>query len=123
GVLTLAAKTLIPHWFIRRRGFAFSIVGFASAASLALFPLRHSQTVGWLGWRGAWRFDAILLLVILLPALIVFVRNRPADVGIPDMARDEARRQHGRPDIDLEVHVVSEGGLTLKEAMRTPMFW
>jgi MFS family permease len=123
GVLTLAAKTLIPHWFIRRRGFAFSIVGFASAASLALFPLLHSQTVGWLGWRMAWRFDAILLLVILLPALIVFVRNRPADVGITDIARDEARRQRDKPEIDLEIHVESDGGYTLKEAMRTPMFW
>lgn len=123
GVLTLAAKTLIPHWFIRRRGFAFSMVGFASAASLALFPLLHSQTVGRLGWRGAWRFDAVLLLVILLPAIIVFVRNRPADVGIMDMARDEARRQRDRPDLDFEVHVESEGGLTLREAMRTPMFW
>lgn len=123
GVLTLAAKTIIPHWFIRRRGFAFSVLGFASAVSLALFPLLHSQTVGRLGWRGAWRFDAVLLLVILLPALIVFVRNRPSDVGIRDMAREELRRQHDRPEIDLEVHVESDGGLTLKEAMRTPMFW
>lgn len=123
GVLTLAAKTLIPHWFIRRRGFAFSIVGFASAASLALFPILHSQTVGWLGWRGAWRFDAALLLIILLPALIVFVRNRPSDVGIENMAQEEARRRRDRPELDFEVHVESDGGLTLKEAMRTPMFW
>lgn len=122
GVLTLAAKTIIPHWFIRRRGFAFSIVGLASAVSLALFPLLHSQTVTALGWRGAWRLDAVLLLVILLPAVLVFARNRPGDIGI-DIAREEARHDPDPPHIDLEVHVDAGEGMTLKEAMRTPMFW
>ncbi len=122
GVLTLAAKTIIPHWFIRRRGFAFSVLGFASAASLALFPLLHSQTVGWLGWRGAWRLDAALLLLILLPAFIVFVRNRPSDVGL-DIEREEARRDRDKPELDLEVHVSADEGMTLQQALRTPMFW
>ncbi len=123
GVLTLAAKTIIPHWFIRRRGFAFSVLGFASAASLALFPLLHSQTVERLGWRGAWRFDAVLLLAVLLPAFIIFVRNRPSDVGITDIAAYEARRQRDKPELDLEVHVSADEGLTLQQALRTPMFW
>lgn len=29
GVLTLAARTLVPHWFARRRGRAFSLIGLA----------------------------------------------------------------------------------------------
>lgn len=122
GVLTLAAKTIIPHWFIRRRGFAFSIVGLAGAVSLALFPLLHSQTVGWLGWRGAWRLDAGLLLLILLPVFVLALRNRPSDVGL-DIGREEARRDRDTSRSDLQVHVPSSEGMTLREALRTPMFW
>ena len=115
GVLTLAARTLIPHWFVRRRGWAFSMIGMASAASLALFPLLHSQTVQAFGWRGAWRLDAIVLIVLLLPAVFFLVRNRPADIGYV---------------VDRDANGVStvpsshtEEGLTLRQVMRTPSFW
>lgn len=115
GVLTLSARTLIPHWFVRRRGWAFSMIGLAAAVSLALFPLLHSQTVQALGWRGAWRLDAIVLLVLLLPPVLLFVRNRPADVGyVVDRDANGASMvpsSHG------------EEGMTLREAMRTPSFW
>lgn len=118
GVLTLAARTLIPHWFVRRRGWAFSMIGLASAVSLALFPLLHSQTVQALGWRGAWRLDAVLLLVLLLPAVIFFIRNRPADVGyVVDRRDQDAQDEHPA------AHIQDEPGLTLREAMRTPFFW
>lgn len=115
GVLTLSARTLIPHWFVRRRGWAFSIIGLASAASLALFPLLHSQTVQALGWRGAWRLDALILLVLLLPAVVFLVRNRPADVGYVVDRKDKEDQP--------VVHDQDEPGMTLREAMRTPWFW
>lgn len=115
GVLTLAARTLIPHWFVRRRGWAFSMIGMASAASLALFPLLHSQTVQAFGWRGAWRLDAVVLLVLLLPPVFFLVRNRPADIGyVVD------RDANGASTVPSS-H--AEEGLTLRQAMRTPSFW
>jgi MFS family permease len=122
GVLVLAAKTIIPHWFIRRRGFAFSIVGLAGALSLALFPLLHARTVDALGWRGAWRLDALMLMLILLPAVLIFLRNRPSDVGV-DIEREEARNDMVPPRLDLEIHVAADEGMTTREAMRTPIFW
>jgi MFS family permease len=38
GVLTLAARTLVPFWFVRRRGQAFSLLGLAATLSLAVVP-------------------------------------------------------------------------------------
>lgn len=115
GVLTLAARTLIPHWFVRRRGWAFSMIGLAAAVSLALFPLMHSQTVQALGWRGAWRLDAVVLLLLLLPPVLFLVRNRPADVAYvvdSDVHGDQP-----------PAHLQDEEGMSLREAMRTPSFW
>lgn len=116
GVLTLAARTLIPHWFARRRGRAFSMLGLAGAISLALIPLAHSRTIEWLGWRGAWRLDAVILLLVFLPAVLLLVKNRPEDIGqFPDGVR---------PAADDPTAVSDAGvGLTLRQALRTPAFW
>jgi MFS family permease len=115
GVLTLSARTLIPHWFVLRRGWAFSMLGLAGAISLALFPLLHIRTVDMLGWRGAWRLDAALLLVLLLPPVALLLRNRPADVG--QLAVGAEPLADGAPIL------AAEDGMNVREALRTPSFW
>ena len=115
GVLTLAARTLVPHWFVRRRGRAFSIIGLAATASLAVVPVANEFMIRHLGWREAWRVNGLIILVVLAPLLWVFVRDRPEQVG-----------QHPDgipPDPALAHQALDEHGHTLQQAMRTPAFW
>lgn len=116
GVLTLAARTLIPHWFIRRRGRAFSLLGLASTLSLALFPPVNEVLIEAFGWRGAWRANAVVIVLVLLPVVAFVVRDRPELVGQrPDGAPpsgDESRSDGG-----------DDGSFALREALRTPAFW
>lgn len=115
GVLTLAARTLVPHWFVRRRGRAFSIIGLAATASLAVVPVANEVMIRHLGWREAWRINGIVMLLVLAPLLWFFVRDRPEQVG-----------QHPEgipPDPTLPYQAVDEYGHTLPQAMRTPAFW
>lgn len=115
GVLTLAARTLVPHWFVRRRGRAFSIIGLAATASLAVVPVFNESLIRHFGWRDAWRVNSVIILVVLAPLLWFFVRDRPETVG-----------QHPDgipPDPALPHHAGEEHGHTLKQAMRTPAFW
>ena len=115
GVLTLAARTLVPHWFVRRRGRAFSIIGLAATASLAAVPIFNERLIQMLGWRDAWRVNSVIILLVLAPLLWFFVRDRPEHVGQhPDGVP---------PDPALAHHVPEEHGHTLKQAMRTPAFW
>ncbi len=116
GILTLGARTLIPHWFVRRRGRAFSLIGLAGTLSLAVTPPLNDLLIGALGWRAAWRIDAIVILVVLLPAVLLLVRNRPADIGqLPDGGRAVPNSGGVPPE--------PETGLTLREAWRLPVFW
>jgi len=70
GVLTLGARTLVPHWFVRRRGWAFSMLGISGSISLALIPRFNELLINWVGWRHAWQIiGAIALLASYLPAL------------------------------------------------------
>lgn len=115
GVLTLAARTLVPHWFVRRRGRAFSIIGLAATASLAAVPVFNEFLIRHLGWRDAWRINGVIILLVLAPLLWFFVRDRPEHVG-----------QHPDgipPDPALPHEFIEEHGHTLKQAMRTPAFW
>lgn len=116
GILTLGARTLIPHWFVQRRGRAFSLIGLAGTLSLATIPPVNDLLIGAVGWRAAWRIDAIVILVVLLPAIVLLVRNRPADIGqLPDGARPSSGVEAAAPE--------PEAGLTLREAWRLPVFW
>ena len=119
GVLTLAARTLIPQWFVRRRGRAFSILGLGSALSLALVPRANESLISWVGWRDAWTIVAVVILLGLVPAIALMVRNRPEDVGeYPDGVSPESAVTTARSAL-----ADSTDDWTLKEAMRTRAFW
>jgi MFS family permease len=115
GVLTLSARTLVPHWYVRRRGRAFSIIGLAATASLAAVPIFNERLIQHLGWRDAWRVNSVIMLLVLAPLLWFFVRDRPEHVGQhPDGVP---------PDPAMPHQGTEEHGHTLKQAMRTPAFW
>ena len=120
GVLTLAARTLIPQWFVRRRGRAFSILGLGSALSLALVPRANESLISWVGWRDAWTIVAVVILFGLTPAIALLVRNRPEDVGeYPDGVPPESTMDSTARSALAD----ATDDWTLKEAMRTRAFW
>lgn len=115
GILTLGARTLIPHWFVRRRGRAFSLIGLAATASLAVIPPVNELLIGAFGWRGAWRANAIVIWLVLLPAVALLVRDRPEVVG---------QHPDGVPPSKGEATSTEpDQGHTLQQATRTPAFW
>jgi MFS family permease len=112
GVLTLAARTLVAHWFEQGRGRAFSLIGVAGMISLAVVPATSERLVAWVGWRDAWRVYAGVMLLVLLPAVAFLVRDRPTAVPNHDL----------RPDHHAPSPAAVEG-ISAREAMRTPVFW
>ncbi|CAA9583958.1 MAG: hypothetical protein AVDCRST_MAG59-5148 [uncultured Thermomicrobiales bacterium] len=120
GVLGLGTRTLIPFWFVRHRGRAFSLLGLAGSLSLAAVPPVNQLLIDAFGWRVAWRIDALVVWLVLLPAVALVVRNRPEELGqLPDGVRAEdalgaapAERGAGPDD-----------GFSLRQAARTPAFW
>lgn len=119
--VTVAATTLVPAqtvitlWFDEKRGRAmgFTLMGIG-LGGMALTPL-----VAWLiqevGWRGTYRMAAPAILVLTLPPVLLFLKNKPSDIGeVPD-GRAAAGASAG------EVHVPT--GLPARRAVRTSAFW
>ncbi|MDQ3444186.1 MAG: MFS transporter [Chloroflexota bacterium] len=116
GVLTLAARNLVPNWFHSRAGRAFSLIGLAAMLSQAVVPLFNNLMIDMVGWCNARQVNAIIMWVLLLPIVAIAIRNRPADIGqFPDdtpPARD-----------DITVSADDAKGVTLHAALRTTTFW
>lgn len=109
------AFTTIAAWFDRDRPRAMLIVTVAAGfASTIFLPLS-----GWLEESLGWR-EALLVLALLLGGTTILphalvLRRRPEDLGLHPDGREMAR--HGdvqRPPIE---------GVTLRTAMRDPVFW
>jgi MFS family permease len=115
GSMSLIGSTLIPQWFIKKRGFALSLVSLFGALSLALIPIINTWIIQNYDWRLGWRVWAILLWVLVAPVVYFFIRTRPEDVGLyPD------NQQH---EYENESNILEENSWTLKEAMKTSAFW
>lgn len=76
-----AASRLLVNWFDRRRGIALAtmIMG-ASVAGVATPPLTV-YLLDSIGWRATYGVFAALCLLLVLPLVVAFVRDHPADCG------------------------------------------
>jgi MFS family permease len=87
GSLPVNATLLVAQWFVRYRGRAMALVGLGFAASNALIPPLSRLLIDVIGWRGAYAALGVLVWLLVIPAALFVVRDRPEDVGLyPDGA-------------------------------------
>jgi MFS family permease len=90
SILSLSSRTLVSLWFTRRRGRAISIVNVGKMLGIAMLPLGDALLVESIGWRAAWRINAVIVAVIMVPLALWFVHGRPEHVGqYPDGIQPE----------------------------------
>jgi MFS transporter, OFA family, oxalate/formate antiporter len=117
------AQTVVPKWFLRKRGRALGLATMGTGAG-AFFPLFIHPILEAIGWRDTWFVMGVAGLVILAP-LAALMRRQPEDLGLlPDGATEQARALTGpgasqRPS-DMRIHGRS---LTRQEVVRRPVFW
>ena len=118
SVLTLAARTLVAQWFVRRRGRAVSLINLGKMLGMAIVPPANAVLIERFGWRDAWQANA-LFVVLLLPLAAIFVRGRPEDVGqFPD-----GRRPEDAVAAAETTPAANERSWTLRQALRTRAMW
>lgn len=122
GSMSLIPNTLVAQWFIKKRGFAFSIMTLGSFASAMVFPIVNTWLIDTWDWQFAWRFWGILLLVVFVPIAFFGVRNKPEEMGLEPDGFKSKQGNTIRPIMGTPVKG-SEQDWTLKEAMNTKAFW
>ncbi|WP_371018779.1 MFS transporter [Pseudalkalibacillus sp. JSM 102089] len=126
GSMTLIPNTLVPQWFVVKRGRALSFMAIGGFLSSASFPPLNTWLITTFGWESAWRILGLALIVIFLPVVFFIVKNKPEDIGLlPDNAISKKRLAQRREE-KMEEEEQEEGfetNWTVKEAMRTRAFW
>jgi MFS family permease len=118
GVAQLMGSVSVTRWFIRRRGRALGIIMMGASGGGFLFVPLQNLLINALGWRNAYTIYGLLcLLLIVLPTLL-FMSNRPEDAGQQDNVELSPLPQTGRMTSGA-----THDNWTLREAMRTRVFW
>jgi len=119
--VTVAATTLVPAqtvitlWFDKKRGrkMRLAMMG-VGLGGLCLSPL-GAWLIQEVGWRATYRLQAVATLVLVIPPVLLFLKNRPSDIGeVPDgRAAAGAGLESGR---ELR-------GVRTRRAVRSISFW
>ena len=118
GSLSLSSSTMIPQWFILKKGRALSYASLGGVLSSAVLPPLNTWIIQTYGWKMGWRFWAVLLVLVMAPVSYLLIRNKPEDVGLlPDnLQLSTFSKSSGEVFLD-------EVSWTLGEAIRTRCFW
>lgn len=110
------AVPLVARWFVRRRATAQSLAGAGSPmGELMVVPVLTAVLL-LTDWHTAYRILAVVVCLLLIPAALVLVRNRPEEMGL--RADNERGPQDGWTQAGLQ-----EQGCSLRQALGTSLFW
>jgi MFS family permease len=110
-VITLST---VARWFVKRRGMMSGIVKVGTGCGQLCVPLIATALIAAYGWRTSCFVIGAAALTALVAVSRVMRRDPRAMGLLPDGGNGGSAASVADPD---------EGGLTLREAMRTRQFW
>jgi MFS family permease len=117
----LPNNTAVARWFVARRGRALGIATAGISAGGIVFAPLAQYLIAHVGWRDAYAILSLLVLVLVVPLVLAFMRRDPADLGlVPDgtpRSREHAQESLAQVERELE-HSVRPA-----MAVRQRSFW
>ena len=116
GALPVIATLLTAQWFVRRRGRAVALTSLGLAAANAVLPPLSRVLIDNIGWRESYVALGVMVWVLVVPAAVLIVRNRPEEMGLhPDGAPFPPAS---------EAEAAGAGGSAApRRVLSSPMFW
>ncbi|MFL5955458.1 MAG: MFS transporter [Gaiellaceae bacterium] len=119
GAISVPLGAMIANrWFVRRRGLVTGMLTASNATGQLIFlPVLAWIVTQW-GWRYAAGTAAAVALVVVLPLVLLFIRDRPFDIGVAPFGGDVLE-----PPAPATGNPFAAAVRTLGEARRVPAFW
>ena len=112
--LTLSIPLLLGNWFQKYLGTVMGIALGLSAIGGTIFnPIISSVITNW-GWRNGWLVEGLITLIAILPFTIFVIKCEPTN-GLKPYGYVPSSKENKDSTVS--------NGLTLSEALRTPMFY
>ena len=118
---------LIGRWFKDKQGLALGIAFAGSGLGAAIMVPLASWVIESAGWRWGFVFSGTASIAVLIPTLVLLLKDRPEDMGLTPyetgkgmvIESDEATMKgDGAPIVNRQPK-----GLHLSQARKTPAFW
>jgi len=106
----IPCQALVSRWFVRQRGMALGISALGINAAAVVLPPVVIWSVHSFGWRQTWEIYAGAMAVLVLPALVFGVRDRP-------------RPGEGAAYLGAEADAPAAAAVSLKDILTRPNFW
>ncbi len=91
GCTTIPANAVVMRWFVKRLGLALGLTSIGLSMAGVVMPPIVAALLPHLGWRLIWRFGGILIAVVVLPLILLVIREKPAERdGLHYMTTDGA---------------------------------
>ncbi len=117
GTLTMVSRNMVMKWFEKKRGMANAVLGITISLGFSIAPRILDGAIVSFGWRGAWRFIAVMLILFTCMAYLFF-RDNPQSAGLSPDGKSSyvpRRRQH--------IESLPSRNFSLRETKRTYSFW
>lgn len=109
----IPCSLVISNWFISRRGTAMGIAFVGTSIGGMLMSLVANWIIIEYGWRTAFLFSGITILVVVIPVILLLIRTHPSELGLEPYHQSE---QESNPRTD-------NWGVGVKEAFSLKIFW
>lgn len=116
----LLTQVSLAKWFVARRGRALALATTGVAVGTTITAPLTPWLVQSLGWRTTTTIFGVIVIAVVVPASLLFMRRQPEDLGLePDGGATS-------PDPAAAVrtgHLITLRDWTVSEALRTPAMW
>ncbi|MDR0142582.1 MULTISPECIES: MFS transporter [Bacillus] len=85
GASNVAATVVVTNWFNEKRGLAFGIMEAGFGAGQMLLVPGSLILIQWFNWKLTVVILGLLLMVIVFPVILLFLRNHPVEMGLSPM--------------------------------------
>ncbi len=94
----VTANTVISRWFVRHRGLALGLSSFGVGMAGVVLPPLIAAILPNIGWRVIWRVGGLVLALLVMPLVVIILRNRPTErEGLQYLAADRPESHHDHP--------------------------
>ncbi len=115
GVGPIPYVSVVSHWFDRRRGLALGLTMCGIGCGAIVMPVLAQRLIALFGWRAAYAIFGGAVLVVVMPVVGAFLKEKPEDLGLlPDGA---TLADATAPD------AAGDAGLRWRDAWHTKAFW
>ena len=111
-LMYLSFPTIIPRWFNKKVGLMIGIAAAGSSIGGALFNPICGMLINNYGWRTTYIILGAVILLIISPLIGIFLRNKPADVGLKPYGESNISARQNKND-----------GYEYRAVLKMPMFY